>query len=850
MSLSSARQKFIPIPLLTLIFLMIFFFAFKVGDPTKQNISNNNAFDISTAYLLTPVDQQIVDVLSNTKKFTPSKISNVPWSFEQQAYWLKIVVKNKQDKEVNLVSHFDNPMLDELSIFQVQINQRIVKQQHQGDQQDQINFKQRIISQFKFDVSALDETTLYVRIATSGIANTPINIYKGNEFSELVQKKHLLWGIFIGVSIVIGLYNLLLYFAIKDVVYLIYNGYIFSIVALQGVVLGYGYYLFPEPLQIFLNLQVISLNCLTAIFVLLFLIYFLKFQIEKKWYYWVAILTISILSVLFFAGLWLPENISAPLFFMFMPVVYVISLILLFTRLRSGLKWGKFYIYSWIPLLIGAAMQPLLLTGYIEYNFISHHAFMMSVLVEIVLMAMALADRMRFQEEQVIYHATHESKSGLPNLSLLESHISNLLHNNIVFSTCLIEIENYQTLAPFLPTKELQKLQKQVADDIFQLLNEEKNVSAISTINGCVYHLAKVADGRLMFIFNSSDKSQLNVFLDTLQSQITKELQLNGLSIEINIRIGVCFQRKAGPSFTANEFIQHSLVAIEQNKESGERLHYYHDFEVLHIKEHLTLACDLQKAIRENQLQLYHQPQVNLDSGSIYGSEVLLRWNHPIHGFISPELFVRMAEDMGLINELTRWVIKNAFQQLSTLLTVKGLTHRVSINISGKDIGMPNFLIYIKEMMVNFNVPHDVVTFELTESVMVTDFTMLDSLVVALSELGINISIDDYGTGYSSLSYISQLKFDELKIDKAFVLDLDRSERNLTIVKTTIEMAKNLQLKVVAEGVESKLIEDRLIESGCDIGQGYYYTRPLRFDKYLLWLESYNKDTFLEEVKV
>ncbi|MCP4324188.1 MAG: EAL domain-containing protein, partial [Alteromonadales bacterium] len=143
--------------------------------------------------------------------------------------------------------------------------------------------------------------------------------------------------------------------------------------------------------------------------------------------------------------------------------------------------------------------------------------------------------------------------------------------------------------------------------------------------------------------------------------------------------------------------------------------------------------------------------------------------------------------------------------------------------------------------MNSFNVPADTVIFELTESVMVTDFVVLDNLMGSLSELGIKVSIDDYGTGYSSLNYISQLQFDELKIDKAFILNLDSSERNLTIVKTTIDMAKNLNLKVVAEGVESKSIEKKLIDSGCDIGQGYYYTKPLPFDKYLLWLENHNK---------
>lgn len=825
--------------LLLTTFLIIWSFIYKIGDPTQANIRNKDTVEMQSAYLITPVEAQIIDILSAKKEFIPAEIKNVPWSFQQQAYWLRIVINNSDDKQTNLVAHFDNPMLDQLSIFQVGASDEIIKQQKQGDKQLKSHFKQRIIPHFNFQVGPFERSTLYLRIATTGIANTPINIYQQSDFSILVQKKHMLWGAFIGILLVIGLYNLLLFFAIKDVVYLIYNGYIFAVLALMGAVFGYGFYLLPEPMQLIFNLQVVGLNCLVAIFVLLFLIYFLRFQIEKKWPYWSAIGTILILSLLFIISLWLPEYRSAPLFFILIPWVYVICLLLIFQRLRAGVMWGKLYIYSWLPLLVGAAIQPLVLTGAIEYSFLSHHAFMIAVLVEIVLMAMALADRMRFQEEQLIYHATHELNSGLPNITLLERFISKLLLTDEQFATCLLEIDNYQTLAPFIATKELQKLEKQVVNDILPLLNEHHRVASISRRAGKKSALAKVADGRLMFIFKTAERKQLSRFLKVLQSQIVSELQLDGLLIEVKTNIGICFRLNEKADFSANEFIQHSLAAIEQHNEKELGLHYYHDLQVINIKEHLTLACDLQKALRENQLQLYHQPQIELVSGSVFGSELLLRWNHPEHGFIPPQVFVAMAEDMGLINQLTRWVIKCALQQLLFLHAHQYLSHHVSINISAKDIVHPHFLTYVQEMMTEFNVPRDIIIFELTESVMVTDFALLESLIVSLNKLGIHVSIDDYGTGYSSLNYISQLQFDELKIDKAFVLDLHLSQRNLTIVKTTIDMAKNLNLKVVAEGVESKLIEQKLIESGCDIGQGYYYSQPLPLEKYLLWLDNY-----------
>ena len=220
------------------------------------------------------------------------------------------------------------------------------------------------------------------------------------------------------------------------------------------------------------------------------------------------------------------------------------------------------------------------------------------------------------------------------------------------------------------------------------------------------------------------------------------------------------------------------------------------------------------------------------------GSEALLRWTHPEKGFIPPDTFIQLAEDTGVINELTLWVIDKACQQLEQLIQEGHKQHNVSVNISGQDIAEKNFLDNIRSIVNRYDIPLNCLTFELTESVMVNDFHHLSQVMQALSEMGIQVAIDDYGTGYSSLFYISQLPFNELKIDKSFVINLDHSERNLTIVRTTIEMAKSLGLKLVAEGIENQQIEDVLKQHDCHIVQGYYYQKPIAFSQYLNWLNE------------
>lgn len=841
MSLAYFQVKVPPAILFCMFAFIVYFFVSTIGDPTQDDIRNSSDFNVYSAHVLSDKSQNFEQILARKSSFNATQLKDIPWSFNQQAYWLNLKVRNNTDVAVNLVSHFDNPMLDELDIYQLNTTNTLIKHLRLGDHQQQLSLEQRFSPHYAFNVPANSESNLYVRIATTGISNTPIHIYQQTDFDNSVQKKHLLWGVFFGVLVIMGLYNLVLYYAVYDRIYLTYNAYILSCLALAGVMSGSGFHIFPEQIQMFLNHQVVALNCLLIIFVLLFLIQFLKFDENKQWQYGLAIVTIIAVGLLFTVSLLVPEYVAAKMFFILLPCVFMVCFTLIFKKIKTGLKWEKLYIYSWFPLLLGAAVNILALTGVIEYSFMIHHAFIVVVLIEIVLMAMALANKMRYQKEQALFNATHELSSGLPNMSLLENNINLLLADNEEFAVCLIDIENYHSLAPYLALSELQTLESQVIEKIIPIFDRDERVKVISNSHNKMLKIAKVKEGGLAFIISSTDQQSIEVILSELQELIFGKTQIGNLLINLNTRIGVCFALKnTEKTFSANLLIHHTLLAIEQNKDIGKQIYFYTILKDFNMKERLSLAHDLQTAIRTSQLQLNHQPQINLSNGHVYGSEVLLRWKHSKHGFISPDLFVSIAEDTGLINELTQWVIDQALRDYQQLHLQKHDMHKISINISGKDISLPGFLTYVKGKISEFNIPRDRIIFELTESVMVSDHDKLRKLIDDLRQLGISISIDDYGTGYSSLTYISQLKFDELKIDKVFILDLDQSTRNLTIVKTTIDMAKNLDLKVVAEGVESGSIEKKLKESGCDIGQGYYYSKPLPFEQYLTWLEQYN----------
>lgn len=814
-----------------------------IGDPTLRTIEHTQIIYTRTAFFIDTTDKvKFDDLIAQPSLLKTAPLNDIPWSFDQQTYWLKLTLQNKSDKHNQLVAYFDNPMLDELTIYQVTHASDILKQKTLGDTIKQLNLADKSFPSFEFDVTPNDSTTLFLRIKTTGIAKTPILIYTTHEYQKFKEIVHLIWGGFIGICIMIALYNLVLFFGIKDPVYLIYIGYIISVLMLTGVVLGFGHYIWPSAIEYLLHQHVIFINFAIAIFSLLFTLSFLRYFKSRGRLFIIA--RYFLFCMLFFAGasLFIPEYIAAPIFFINMAMLYLISFILIGYKVRLGFRWAKFYVISWLPMILCAPIQPLMLTGKIEYSFLTSYAFLIGVLLEIILMAMALADKMRYQKEKALFNATHELTTNLPNLNLLETRLLELQQQDVKYSLCVIEITNLHSIAPYISNQEIDKLILNVVEDISAQINTDRRFIEFEKQQGHPIKVAKARDGVLAILACKFINLQALILqLEKIQHTINKDLTLSGLFINLDTHIGVCDHPHKNTLIS--HIISQAFQALAQGKREGIDICIFEESEELNVAQRLSLATELQQAIRDNKLELYHQPQINLSTNTIAGSEVLLRWQHPELGFISPDKFIRIAEDTGVINELTLWVIHNAFNQLNELIQQGFNAHKVSINISGKDINMRGFLNKISKALAGSGVPPELINLELTESVMVSDFKILSELMKAFANMGINVSVDDYGTGYSSLAYISQLPFNELKIDKSFVLNLAESPRNYTIVKNTIDMAKNLHLSVVAEGVESSIIEQKLRDCGCDIVQGYYYSKPLPFSEYLIWLKKYQQQS-------
>jgi EAL domain-containing protein (putative c-di-GMP-specific phosphodiesterase class I) len=247
------------------------------------------------------------------------------------------------------------------------------------------------------------------------------------------------------------------------------------------------------------------------------------------------------------------------------------------------------------------------------------------------------------------------------------------------------------------------------------------------------------------------------------------------------------------------------------------------------------LMGELRRGLERRELVVYYQPKALLADGEVHGVEALLRWNHPVRGLVPPDEFIPMAEQTGLIKPLTSYVIDEALQQCRSWQD-DGLRLSIAVNLSARSLVDLDFPAQVAAQLERWDVEPCLLEFEITESAMLADPARTKLVLEQLSEMGIRLSIDDFGTGYSSLAHLKRLPVSEIKVDRSFVMNMEQDEDDATIVRSTIDLGRNLGLDVVAEGVETQLVWDRLKALGCTAAQGYHLSRPVPAPELQAWL--------------
>jgi EAL domain-containing protein (putative c-di-GMP-specific phosphodiesterase class I) len=280
----------------------------------------------------------------------------------------------------------------------------------------------------------------------------------------------------------------------------------------------------------------------------------------------------------------------------------------------------------------------------------------------------------------------------------------------------------------------------------------------------------------------------------------------------------------------AEVLIKNADMALYRAKDDGRNNFKFFTVEMnILLIAHLNLVQQLRHAIDQQSFLLHFQPQVDLNSGQLVGFEALVRWQHAERGLVSPLEFIPVAEETGLIIPLGRWILRAACQQMRALCDAKLVGNRtvMTVNLSLKQFEDTQLVRYIGEVLVECGLRPAQLELELTESMLMENLDKTLETLQNIKALGIGLSIDDFGTGYSSLSYLKRLPVNVIKVDRSFVMDIPGDTDDMEITAAVIAMAHKLRYKVVAEGIETEAQHRFLRESGCDYGQGYYFSRPL-----------------------
>ena len=332
-----------------------------------------------------------------------------------------------------------------------------------------------------------------------------------------------------------------------------------------------------------------------------------------------------------------------------------------------------------------------------------------------------------------------------------------------------------------------------------------------------------------------ASSEDIHVVSEKILKTLETPFPIGGIPISVYASIGVAISPDHGD--TCDSLMRRADVAMYEAKRSKRRYVVYSPEHDTHSPQKLALMTGLRNALDNEELILHYQPKISLKTGRVIGLEGLVRWEHPEFGLLSPSQFIGTAEQTGLINPLLLWVFDVAQRQRQTLQKW-GIKVNMSVNLSAQNLQDPNLESHIEKMMKQYHTAPGAMEFEITESAIMQNPKLALNSINRLKDLGLGFSIDDFGTGYSSLAYLKKLPVDTIKIDQSFVKDLIRSENDATIVRSTINLAHNLGLNVIAEGVESKEIYYKLAAMDCDAAQGFYMCHPIPGKEVLAWIKK------------
>jgi len=355
--------------------------------------------------------------------------------------------------------------------------------------------------------------------------------------------------------------------------------------------------------------------------------------------------------------------------------------------------------------------------------------------------------------------------------------------------------------------------------------------------------VARLDADEFAVLLQHTDQAKATRYADKIQQVFEQPVSVQGQAIDVRTGIGIALYPDHGVDEEA--LLNHAETALQESRAKKSPWIVYNTALEIDQSETLTLISDLKQAIQHDQLLLYIQPKIDITTRRAVGGEALIRWVHPEKGMIFPDQFIPFAEQTGVISDITNWMLLRACQVLADFQK-QGLRLSLAVNLSTRDLNNMQLPAQIAHLLSSHGLEAKALKLEITEGSLMQDPERAELVVTKLAAMGLHLAIDDFGTGYSSLAYLRQLPVQELKIDRSFVMFMDKNSGDANIVKSTIDLAHNLGLMVVAEGIENEYVLNQLARLGCNEGQGYFIGKPMPEKDFSIWLQRWEGQNEIE----
>ena len=424
--------------------------------------------------------------------------------------------------------------------------------------------------------------------------------------------------------------------------------------------------------------------------------------------------------------------------------------------------------------------------------------------------------------------AHYDLLTNLPNRALfqdtLTKKISKAKRNKKRFSLMFIDLDNFKMINDTLGHDYGDLLLQEVAKRLTGILREEDLVSRLG------------GDEFTVILDDIKDTAYPSIVAQKIIDSLSQPIKLKDEMGYIGASVGIAvFPDDAD---NKEDLIKNADMAMYSAKQSGKNVYRYFTEDMnADAKERLELSNDLRNAVMNDELKLFYQPIIDTTNNTLYACEALVRWEHPKYGIITPDNFIKLAEEGGFMAKIGKWIIQQACAQLKIMQGL-GLSVRIAVNISSKQLTQNHLEHTIKTIIKETGVDPSLLELEVTESFLMENIKQVEIALGNLQKLGIKTAIDDFGTGYSSLARLKKLPISKLKIDKSFIDDIPNDKDDMQIASTIITLAQKLGLSVVAEGVETKEQVDFLAEQGCHLMQGYYFSEAIAQEDFNAYLNA------------